>query len=206
MGFRQHLGIFFGGGTQHERHILTSYICHAVLLKTSQSDPIVNHLRWQKVSNRQISTSLRNLSVLCVFLLVFLIFWLVYSSVYVQDRSLDVGSMNKTPPTRSGITFEVGAQLEARDSLKNWWVMALLISLFTRLVALINDRLKFEKEKWCVCFQAVLYKRLPIKATVGPFVPLVFFWSGAFGNERQTCCVMCIHSFPVIVQRCRIQK
>ncbi|XP_011612614.1 PHD finger protein 20 isoform X1 [Takifugu rubripes] len=38
-----------------------------------------------------------------------------------KDRSLDVGSMNKTPPTRSGITFEVGAQLEARDSLKNWY-------------------------------------------------------------------------------------
>lgn len=40
--------------------------------------------------------------------------------VFVQDRSLDVGSMSKTPPTRRGITFEVGAQLEARDSLKNW--------------------------------------------------------------------------------------
>ncbi|XP_072308070.1 PHD finger protein 20 isoform X2 [Eucyclogobius newberryi] len=30
--------------------------------------------------------------------------------------------MNKTPPNRRGITFEVGAQLEARDSLKNWYV------------------------------------------------------------------------------------
>ncbi|KAM3621792.1 uncharacterized protein V6R79_016068 [Siganus canaliculatus] len=29
--------------------------------------------------------------------------------------------MSKTPPTRRGITFEVGAQLEARDSLKNWY-------------------------------------------------------------------------------------
>ncbi|KAK7907458.1 hypothetical protein WMY93_016070 [Mugilogobius chulae] len=29
--------------------------------------------------------------------------------------------MNKTPPNRRGITFEVGAQLEARDSLKNWY-------------------------------------------------------------------------------------
>ncbi|MEQ2167707.1 hypothetical protein GOODEAATRI_006875 [Goodea atripinnis] len=28
--------------------------------------------------------------------------------------------MSKTPPNRRGITFEVGAQLEARDSLKNW--------------------------------------------------------------------------------------
>ncbi|XP_057175483.1 PHD finger protein 20b isoform X2 [Triplophysa rosa] len=29
--------------------------------------------------------------------------------------------MSKTPPHRRGITFEVGAQLEARDSLKNWY-------------------------------------------------------------------------------------
>lgn len=35
--------------------------------------------------------------------------------------SLDVASMSKTPPNRRGITFEVGAQLEARDSLKNWY-------------------------------------------------------------------------------------
>uniref|UniRef100_A0A3B3X7B8 Tudor-knot domain-containing protein n=1 Tax=Poecilia mexicana TaxID=48701 RepID=A0A3B3X7B8_9TELE len=27
----------------------------------------------------------------------------------------------KTPPDRSGITFEVGAQLEARDRQKNWY-------------------------------------------------------------------------------------
>ncbi|XP_077459370.1 PHD finger protein 20-like isoform X1 [Stigmatopora argus] len=38
-----------------------------------------------------------------------------------MEESLDVGSMNKTPPNRRGITFEVGAQLEARDSLKNWY-------------------------------------------------------------------------------------
>lgn len=38
-----------------------------------------------------------------------------------QEGSLDVGSMSKTPPNRRGITFEVGAQLEARDSLKNWY-------------------------------------------------------------------------------------
>ncbi|XP_067361047.1 PHD finger protein 20 isoform X1 [Channa argus] len=37
------------------------------------------------------------------------------------EKSLDVGSMSKTPPNRRGITFEVGAQLEARDSLKNWY-------------------------------------------------------------------------------------
>ncbi|MBN3304054.1 PHF20 protein, partial [Amia calva] len=29
--------------------------------------------------------------------------------------------MSKTPPNRRGITFKVGAQLEARDSLKNWY-------------------------------------------------------------------------------------
>ncbi|XP_029575360.1 PHD finger protein 20b isoform X1 [Salmo trutta] len=29
--------------------------------------------------------------------------------------------MTKTPPDRRGITFEVGAQLEARDNLKNWY-------------------------------------------------------------------------------------
>ncbi|XP_069569777.1 PHD finger protein 20 isoform X6 [Brachyistius frenatus] len=38
-----------------------------------------------------------------------------------EEGSLDVGSMSKTPPNRRGITFEVGAQLEARDSLKNWY-------------------------------------------------------------------------------------
>lgn len=32
-----------------------------------------------------------------------------------------MGSMSKTPPNRRGISFEVGAQLEARDSLKNWY-------------------------------------------------------------------------------------
>lgn len=47
--------------------------------------------------------------------------------MYVQEGSLDVGSMSKTPPNRRGISFEVGAQLEARDSLKNWWVMASFI-------------------------------------------------------------------------------
>jgi len=30
--------------------------------------------------------------------------------------------MSNTPPNRRGITFEVGAALEARDSLKNWQV------------------------------------------------------------------------------------
>ncbi|XP_031423241.1 PHD finger protein 20 isoform X2 [Clupea harengus] len=34
---------------------------------------------------------------------------------------VEESSMNKTPPNRRGITFEVGAQLEARDSLKNWY-------------------------------------------------------------------------------------
>ncbi|XP_031708488.1 PHD finger protein 20 isoform X3 [Anarrhichthys ocellatus] len=29
--------------------------------------------------------------------------------------------MSKTPPNRRGISFEVGAQLEARDTLKNWY-------------------------------------------------------------------------------------
>ncbi|XP_056128828.1 PHD finger protein 20-like isoform X2 [Lampris incognitus] len=38
-----------------------------------------------------------------------------------KETSLDVGSMSKTPPNRRGITFEVGAQLEARDRLKNWY-------------------------------------------------------------------------------------
>ncbi|XP_062402005.1 PHD finger protein 20 isoform X4 [Sardina pilchardus] len=33
--------------------------------------------------------------------------------------------MNKTPPNRRGITFEVGAQLEARDSLKNWYAASI---------------------------------------------------------------------------------
>lgn len=29
--------------------------------------------------------------------------------------------MTKHPPNRRGISFEVGAQLEARDRLKNWY-------------------------------------------------------------------------------------
>ncbi|XP_051517764.1 PHD finger protein 20-like isoform X2 [Myxocyprinus asiaticus] len=33
--------------------------------------------------------------------------------------------MSKTPPHRRGITFEVGAQLEARDSLKNWYAASI---------------------------------------------------------------------------------
>ncbi|KAL6482643.1 hypothetical protein MHYP_G00075150 [Metynnis hypsauchen] len=33
----------------------------------------------------------------------------------------EASSMTKTPPHRRGITFEVGAPLEARDSLKNWY-------------------------------------------------------------------------------------
>ncbi|XP_028854217.1 PHD finger protein 20 isoform X3 [Denticeps clupeoides] len=33
--------------------------------------------------------------------------------------------MSKTPPNRRGITFEVGAQLEARDSLKNWYIASI---------------------------------------------------------------------------------
>lgn len=32
-----------------------------------------------------------------------------------------VSSMTKSPPNRRGIVFEVGAQLEARDTLKNWY-------------------------------------------------------------------------------------
>uniref|UniRef100_A0A8C1W3E6 PHD finger protein 20, b n=1 Tax=Cyprinus carpio TaxID=7962 RepID=A0A8C1W3E6_CYPCA len=33
--------------------------------------------------------------------------------------------MSKSPPHRRGITFEVGAQLEARDSLKNWYAASI---------------------------------------------------------------------------------
>ncbi|CAB1335985.1 unnamed protein product [Coregonus sp. 'balchen'] len=38
----------------------------------------------------------------------------------VFGRVLNVSMMTKTPPNRRGIYFKVGAQLEARDSLKNW--------------------------------------------------------------------------------------
>ncbi|KAM6980808.1 PHD finger protein 20-like [Aplochiton taeniatus] len=38
-----------------------------------------------------------------------------------KEEGLDVDRMSKIPPNRRGITFEVGAQLEARDSLKNWY-------------------------------------------------------------------------------------
>ncbi|XP_016348481.1 PHD finger protein 20-like isoform X1 [Sinocyclocheilus anshuiensis] len=34
-------------------------------------------------------------------------------------------SMSKSPPHRRGITFEVGAQLEARDTLKNWYAASI---------------------------------------------------------------------------------
>ena len=40
--------------------------------------------------------------------------------VHLQEATIDEGNMSKTPPNRRGINFEVGAQLEARDSLKNW--------------------------------------------------------------------------------------
>lgn len=33
-------------------------------------------------------------------------------------------TMTRTPPNRRGIKFEVGAPLEARDSLKNWSVIS----------------------------------------------------------------------------------
>ncbi|KAI4877243.1 hypothetical protein NFI96_014299, partial [Prochilodus magdalenae] len=37
----------------------------------------------------------------------------------------EASSMTKTPPHRRGITFEVGAPLEARDSLKNWYAASI---------------------------------------------------------------------------------
>ncbi|XP_026114610.1 PHD finger protein 20-like isoform X1 [Carassius auratus] len=42
--------------------------------------------------------------------------------------------MSKSPPHRRGITFEVGAQLEARDSLKNWYAASI-------------ERIDYEDEK-----------------------------------------------------------
>ncbi|XP_029550400.1 PHD finger protein 20 isoform X3 [Salmo trutta] len=39
----------------------------------------------------------------------------------LYPKEVDVGMMSKTPPNRRGITFEVGATLEARDTLKNWY-------------------------------------------------------------------------------------
>ncbi|KAL4648952.1 PHD finger protein 20-like [Arapaima gigas] len=39
----------------------------------------------------------------------------------IINQVVSVSRMKKTPPNRRGITFEVGAQLEARDSLKNWY-------------------------------------------------------------------------------------
>ena len=40
--------------------------------------------------------------------------------MHLQEATIDEGNMSKTPPNRRGINFEVGAQPEARDSLKNW--------------------------------------------------------------------------------------
>lgn len=40
---------------------------------------------------------------------------------YRIHTALSVCMQMKTPPDRAGITFEVGAQLEARDRLKNWY-------------------------------------------------------------------------------------
>ncbi|KAM9534807.1 PHD finger protein 20-like isoform 19-T19 [Salvelinus alpinus] len=39
----------------------------------------------------------------------------------LSPKEVDVDTMSKTPPNRRGITFEVGATLEARDALKNWY-------------------------------------------------------------------------------------
>ncbi|XP_033939229.1 PHD finger protein 20-like isoform X1 [Pseudochaenichthys georgianus] len=57
-----------------------------------------------------------------------------------QEGSLDVGSMSKTPPNRRGISFEVGAQLEARDSLKNWYAANI-------------EKVDFEEEKILVHYR-----------------------------------------------------
>ncbi|XP_031680822.1 PHD finger protein 20 isoform X12 [Oncorhynchus kisutch] len=44
-----------------------------------------------------------------------------YAQSLYTKQEVDVGMMSKTPPNRRGITFEVGATLEARDTLKNWY-------------------------------------------------------------------------------------
>ncbi|XP_067097688.1 PHD finger protein 20 isoform X2 [Osmerus mordax] len=44
-----------------------------------------------------------------------------YAHQTLSSKETDEDRMSKTPPNRRGITFEVGAQLEARDSLKNWY-------------------------------------------------------------------------------------
>eukprot|EP00063_Salmo_salar_P047140 XP_014021975.1 PREDICTED: PHD finger protein 20-like isoform X4 [Salmo salar] len=44
-----------------------------------------------------------------------------YAQSLYPKQEVDVGMMSKTPPNRRGITFEVGATLEARDTLKNWY-------------------------------------------------------------------------------------
>ncbi|KAI4827181.1 hypothetical protein KUCAC02_030598 [Chaenocephalus aceratus] len=48
--------------------------------------------------------------------------------------------MSKTPPNRRGISFEVGAQLEARDSLKNWYAANI-------------EKVDFEEEKILVHYR-----------------------------------------------------
>ncbi|XP_071227130.1 PHD finger protein 20-like isoform X16 [Salvelinus alpinus] len=44
-----------------------------------------------------------------------------YAQSLSPKQEVDVDTMSKTPPNRRGITFEVGATLEARDALKNWY-------------------------------------------------------------------------------------
>uniref|UniRef100_A0A3P8WSS3 Tudor domain-containing protein n=1 Tax=Cynoglossus semilaevis TaxID=244447 RepID=A0A3P8WSS3_CYNSE len=46
----------------------------------------------------------------------------------------------KTPPDRAGITFEVGAQLEARDRLKNWYAATI-------------EKIDFDKERVLIHFR-----------------------------------------------------
>ncbi|XP_038871693.1 PHD finger protein 20-like isoform X5 [Salvelinus namaycush] len=44
-----------------------------------------------------------------------------YAQSLYPKQEVDVSMMSKMPPNRRGITFEVGATLEARDTLKNWY-------------------------------------------------------------------------------------
>ncbi|XP_071314858.1 PHD finger protein 20-like isoform X2 [Trachinotus anak] len=57
-----------------------------------------------------------------------------------EECSVEVSPEMKTPPERSGITFKVGAQLEARDRHKNWYSATIEKIDFNKEQVLIHYR------------------------------------------------------------------
>lgn len=79
--------------------------------------------------------------------------------------------MTKHPPNRRGISFEVGAQLEARDRLKNWYIYLFFCLLL--LLLLIKS------------FSQGFLPALVKSGSLGFYV--VFSCSLTLGRWKETC-------------------